>query len=195
MEPGRSGAMVFRRAAALRSRLLAPSRQPRRSTVGMGARRSRICPLATIRNCAFSQEPSSAEEWSRLATDVVFVGGADRDRVPFLEAVIQTGVQVALYGGYWDRFAQTRLPIAATPSQRLCAGSRAQLKYRCVWYAVPIGMATSCDHWKFRPWAGACWPRTPTSTARCLVRRVRQPRTLDHPRDAGAIAQVAGGRR
>jgi spore maturation protein CgeB len=56
----------------------------------------------------FRQEPSSAEEWSRFATDVAFVGGADRDRVPFVEAVIQTGVQVALYGGYWERFAQTR---------------------------------------------------------------------------------------
>jgi spore maturation protein CgeB len=56
----------------------------------------------------FIQEPANAEEWARFTTDVAFVGGADPDRVPILEAVIQTGVQVALYGGYWDRFSQTR---------------------------------------------------------------------------------------
>jgi spore maturation protein CgeB len=57
----------------------------------------------------FPQAPASDDEWSRFASDVAFVGGADRDRVPFVEALIQSGAHVALYGGYWDRFAQTRV--------------------------------------------------------------------------------------
>ena len=42
-----------------------------------------------------------------LASDVIFVGGADRDRVPWIEALSQAGVHVALYGRYWERFAGT----------------------------------------------------------------------------------------
>ncbi|MCH2170181.1 glycosyltransferase [Myxococcota bacterium] len=42
------------------------------------------------------------------APDVVFIGGADKDRVPYAEAVLQTGLEVALYGGYWNRYRSTR---------------------------------------------------------------------------------------
>jgi spore maturation protein CgeB len=40
--------------------------------------------------------------------DVVFVGGADVDRVPYAEALIRSGFRVALYGGYWDHYSNTR---------------------------------------------------------------------------------------
>lgn len=40
--------------------------------------------------------------------DVLFVGGADRDRVRYAEAIIGEGFRVALYGAYWDRFRVTR---------------------------------------------------------------------------------------
>ncbi len=40
--------------------------------------------------------------------DVVFVGGADQDRVPFLSALGKAGFQLHLYGGYWDRYPETR---------------------------------------------------------------------------------------
>jgi spore maturation protein CgeB len=40
--------------------------------------------------------------------DVVFVGGADPDRVPYLSALGQAGFQLHLYGGYWDRYRETR---------------------------------------------------------------------------------------
>jgi spore maturation protein CgeB len=56
----------------------------------------------------FRQEPSTQQEWSRFACDLAFVGGADRDRVPYVDAAIRAGMDVALYGGYWDRFPQTR---------------------------------------------------------------------------------------
>ena len=40
--------------------------------------------------------------------DVVFAGGADRDRVPYLKALIKAGFRVGLYGAYWDRYPETR---------------------------------------------------------------------------------------
>jgi spore maturation protein CgeB len=40
--------------------------------------------------------------------DVVFVGGADKDRVPFMSALAKAGFTLHLYGGYWDRYRETR---------------------------------------------------------------------------------------
>jgi spore maturation protein CgeB len=50
--------------------------------------------------------------------DVLFVGGADRDRVAFMKEFLQSGLRVGLAGGYWDRFAETRahaLGVKAPP--------------------------------------------------------------------------------
>ncbi len=55
----------------------------------------------------FRQAPPTGQEWSHFATDLAFVGGADRDRVPILGAAISAGFGVSLYGGYWDRYPQT----------------------------------------------------------------------------------------
>ncbi len=40
--------------------------------------------------------------------DVVFVGGADRDRVGWVSALLRAGFGMECYGGYWDRFPETR---------------------------------------------------------------------------------------
>jgi spore maturation protein CgeB len=50
----------------------------------------------------------SAEERAALASDVLFAGGADPDRVPLVQALVSSGLKVALYGGYWGRFAEFR---------------------------------------------------------------------------------------
>ncbi len=55
----------------------------------------------------FPQEPLASER-AHYANELAFVGGADRDRVPYLAAAIGSGADVALYGGYWDRFPETR---------------------------------------------------------------------------------------
>lgn len=47
-------------------------------------------------------------ENARLAADVVFVGGADADRLPYIEALLGAGFSVALYGAYWERYRSTR---------------------------------------------------------------------------------------
>ena len=49
--------------------------------------------------------PSEAHEWE---ADVMVAGGADRDRIDILAPLIRAEFRVALYGGYWDRFRETR---------------------------------------------------------------------------------------
>ena len=41
-------------------------------------------------------------------TDVVFAGGADDDRVSYMQALNQAGLDFALYGEYWNRHPETR---------------------------------------------------------------------------------------
>ncbi len=40
--------------------------------------------------------------------DVVFIGAADSDRVPYFAQFRGTDLRIALYGGYWQRFPSTR---------------------------------------------------------------------------------------
>jgi len=53
-------------------------------------------------------QPADPGESRRLAADILFVGGADRDRIPFLAALAAAGFSLALYGGCWERFPETR---------------------------------------------------------------------------------------
>jgi spore maturation protein CgeB len=39
---------------------------------------------------------------------VLFVGGCDADRLPLIGALIDAGLSVALFGGYWNRHSKTR---------------------------------------------------------------------------------------
>jgi hypothetical protein len=41
-------------------------------------------------------------------TDVMFAGGADADRLPYVRALMAAGLTVSLYGGYWDRYADLK---------------------------------------------------------------------------------------
>ena len=54
--------------------------------------------------------PESAlpDESSQFECDVLFYGGADGDRMPYVLALLDAGLDVHLYGGYWDRHARTR---------------------------------------------------------------------------------------
>jgi spore maturation protein CgeB len=45
---------------------------------------------------------------SESAVDVIFVGGGDRDRVPYFSGLASAGFRLALYGGFWDRYRETR---------------------------------------------------------------------------------------
>ena len=52
----------------------------------------------------FPEHAASAAEARDFASDVVFVGTADADRLPYLDALLSIpGLRLALYGLYWER--------------------------------------------------------------------------------------------
>ncbi len=79
---------------------------PRRATMddlrGHGCGDVSYLPFAYNPDLHFREEPADER-----ADDIVFAGGADRDRVPYMSALIQAGFNVALYGGYWRRHPAT----------------------------------------------------------------------------------------
>jgi spore maturation protein CgeB len=67
----------------------------------------------------FSPRPRALEG---PAPDVLFVGGADCDRVAFITEFLHTGPSVTLVGGYWDRFARMRpYALGQLAPEALCA--------------------------------------------------------------------------
>jgi spore maturation protein CgeB len=84
---------------------------PRQSN--LDALRAHGCPAVSYLPFAYSPsqhygERAHSEEETKLASDVIFVGGADRDRRPVVAALVAAGLHVALYGGYWNRYPETR---------------------------------------------------------------------------------------
>ena len=65
-------------------------------------------PFAYAPELHFPEPSATAEEQARFAAEVVFAGGADCDRVPYMTALIRAGFKVALYGGYWERYLETK---------------------------------------------------------------------------------------
>ncbi len=63
--------------------------------------------------------------------DMVFVGGGDRDRFPPVAALLAAGIEVTLYGGYWDRESTTRAHargfVDPAGLRRVIAGSKVVL--------------------------------------------------------------------
>ena len=64
-------------------------------------------PFAYAPHVHHPEEPTPAER-TALESDVIFAGGGDRDRVPYITALRKAGLTIALYGGYWDHFPETR---------------------------------------------------------------------------------------
>ncbi|MGQ9866150.1 MAG: CgeB family protein [Pseudanabaenaceae cyanobacterium] len=80
---------------------------PRQANVqdlqNLGARRVVYVPFGYDPDLFFPVAPVPA-----LASDVFFAGGGDRDRVPYMAALAAAGLRLGLYGGYWERFPETR---------------------------------------------------------------------------------------
>ncbi len=85
---------------------------PRRANLedlrGHGCQRVEYLPFGYNPILHFLELPLNGEERERFACDVVFVGGADADRLPVARALVRSGLNVHLYGGYWDRDAELR---------------------------------------------------------------------------------------
>jgi len=70
-----------------------------------GCRQVAFVPFGYEPSLHFPDSFESAEEFGKFSCDVVFVGGADRDRYPYFEALVRAvpDLHLNLYGGYWDR--------------------------------------------------------------------------------------------
>jgi hypothetical protein len=81
---------------------------PRRANIeelrALGCRRVEYMPFAYSPDVHFPEASPTA----LVNHDVAFIGGGDRDRMPPVIALIEAGIHVALYGGYWDRDRRTR---------------------------------------------------------------------------------------
>jgi spore maturation protein CgeB len=54
------------------------------------------------------KESIGEAERRELESDVIFAGGGDADRAPYVTALREAGFRIALYGEYWDRYPGTR---------------------------------------------------------------------------------------
>jgi hypothetical protein len=85
---------------------------PRRSNLpdlaAAGCREVHYLPFGYNPDQHHPERAPDPDQLQKLRCDLLFVGGADRDRVPLLVPLLEAGLQVALYGGYWDSFPETR---------------------------------------------------------------------------------------
>jgi spore maturation protein CgeB len=70
----------------------------------LGCRRVSHLQFAYAPELHFPESTQSDDEGKVFSSDVVFAGGADEERLPYIEALIDSSFRVALYGGYWLRF-------------------------------------------------------------------------------------------
>jgi spore maturation protein CgeB len=87
--------------------VFSPRRANLRDLEDVGCRRASYLPFAYDPDLHFPEAPSNHERGA-LATDVLFVGGADKDRIPVCRAIAGSGLSLAIYGDYWDRHPVTQ---------------------------------------------------------------------------------------
>jgi hypothetical protein len=89
----------------------------------LGCRHVHYLPFAYAADVHYPEPAATAGEESR---SVLFVGGADADRLPYIRALVASGVPVLLYGSLWERYPEFR-PMsrghASLPLQRLLTPS------------------------------------------------------------------------
>ena len=85
---------------------------PRRANLndlrGIGCNHVSFLPFAYSPELHYQVTEVSDEDRRQLDCDILFVGGADPDRISFLAALINVGLKVRLYGSYWDKFPSMR---------------------------------------------------------------------------------------
>ena len=71
------------------------------------------CGVRNVHYLAFGYDPEVHRPWpenlpAAPPCDVMFVGGCDTDRLPLITALVDSGLNLALFGGYWNRHGATR---------------------------------------------------------------------------------------
>ena len=82
---------------------------PRRANINdlnqAGCNRAEYLPFGYDHELFFPEILSTSQE---PVPDILFAGGADADRVPYVHALIQGGFNLQLYGSYWEKYPETR---------------------------------------------------------------------------------------
>ncbi len=114
----------FLKAALEYDTVVSPRRANMQDLRDLGCRTVRYVPFAyDPRHCVSAGDPA---RHSAPSSDIIFVGGGDRDRLPFMTALLDAGFDLALYGGYWDRFPGTRRAYRGNvPPAEVCAATQA----------------------------------------------------------------------
>jgi hypothetical protein len=75
-----------------------------------GARSVAYVPFAYKPSVHFPEAATGPAEHDRFAADVAFIGGADDDRLPYLEHLLDRlpEVNLALWGGFWGKYPKLR---------------------------------------------------------------------------------------
>ncbi len=100
-------AASFMQALPLYDFVFTPRRANINDLVSAGCRAVHYLPFAYAPEIHYPEVLASGEE-ELYSSDVFFAGGADDERVAWLSELIADGMRVALYGGYWNRYAATR---------------------------------------------------------------------------------------
>ena len=73
----------------------------------------RDCGVTAVHYLPFGYDPEIHRPWAQPTpggreSDVLFVGGSDADRLPLISSLVDAGLQLALFGGYWNWHLKTR---------------------------------------------------------------------------------------
>jgi len=93
----------------------------------------RHCGAQAVHFLPFAYDPEVHRPWVENSfagspSDVLFVGGCDNDRLPLIGALIDAGLSMALFGGYWNRHANTRRYWRGLADQRTIRAASAAAK-------------------------------------------------------------------
>jgi spore maturation protein CgeB len=97
----------FLRALPHYSRVFSPRRANLDDLKALGCRQVAYLPFGYAPELHFPAASSGGVGRDRYTADVVFVGGGDQDRVPYITALADAGFCVGLYGSLWERFPGT----------------------------------------------------------------------------------------
>jgi spore maturation protein CgeB len=70
----------------------------------LGCKKVEYIPFGYNPNYHFIEPECGNEDLDRFSCDVAILGGADEDRIPLARALAGSGLELALYGSYWDRY-------------------------------------------------------------------------------------------
>ncbi len=95
----------FLHALPIYDRVFTPRRANLEDLKMHGCQKAAYLPFAYSPEAHYPEPIQTDDERRRFECDVVFAGGADKDRIPYVRALVKAGLKTHLYGGYWNRYS------------------------------------------------------------------------------------------